>query len=154
MATWDEFETAAPELAAAGHRLLTQFGPGLAFLATIRASGAPRLHPICPVVVDGELWAFIITASPKCADLRRDGRYALHSFPPEEVDDEFVVSGTALEATDLAPGDPQWLRIQASTTASVGRADETPFRLGVDEAMLAAYEARGVFPPSYSTWHA
>lgn len=152
MATWDEFETAAPDLAASGLRLLTQFGPGLGFLSTVRADGGPRLHPICPVVVDGELWAFIITASPKCADLRRDGRYALHSFPPDEVEDEFALTGTAHEAHDVVIGDAQWERIQAATIADVGRADETPFRLGIDRAMLAVYEARGVFPPTYTTW--
>src|SRR3954471_22496991 len=101
MTTWDEFAAAAPALAASGEGLLTQFGPGLAFLATVRGDGGPRLHPICPVVVDGELWAFIITASPKCADLRRDGRFALHSFPAAETDDEFVITGTATEAADL-----------------------------------------------------
>lgn len=154
MATWEEFETAAPDLAAAGLALLTQFGPGLAFLSTLRPDGAPRLHPICPVVVDGELWAFIITASPKCADLRRDGRFALHSFPPDEVDDEFALSGTATEARDVTLGDARWERIRAATTAQVGRPDETPFRLGIDRAMLAVYRARGVFPPTYTSWAA
>lgn len=152
MATWGEFADAAPELAPAGAGLLTQFGPGLAFLATVDAAGAPRLHPVCPVVADGELWVFVITASPKCADLRRDGRYALHAFPPEEVDDEFVVRGSAVEAVDLSFGDDQWERVRAATTASVGRADETPFRLGIGSAMLATYQARGVFPPAYTTW--
>ena len=32
-------------------------------------------------------------SSPKCRDLERDGRYALHSFPPVEKDDEFAVTG-------------------------------------------------------------
>lgn len=154
MATWEAFATSAPDLAAAGAGLLTQFGPGLAFLATVRADGGPRLHPICPVIANGELWAVVITASPKCADLRRDGRFALHSFPPEEVDDEFAIRGTAIEAHDVEPGDPAWVRIQAATTASVGRPDETPFRLRIDSAMLATYEARGVFPPAYRTWPA
>ncbi len=154
MATWDEFATAAPDLAVAGARLLTQFGPGLAFLSTVRPDGGPRLHPICPVIHDGDLWAFVITASPKCADLRRDGRFALHSFPPEEVDDEFAVRGTAHEAADVRPGDPTWTAIQRATSAAVGRPDETPFRLGIDAVMLATYEARGVFPPAYSVWRA
>ncbi|MEZ5204227.1 MAG: pyridoxamine 5'-phosphate oxidase family protein [Acidimicrobiales bacterium] len=154
MATWGEFSSAAPELAAAGERLLTQFGPGLAFLATVRVDGAPRLHPICPVICDGELWAFVISASPKCADLRRDGRFALHSFPPDAVDDEFTIAGRASEAVDLEFGVATWERIRSATTASVGRADETPFRLSLDRAMHAAYEVRGSFPPAYSTWHA
>ena len=59
MATWNEFETDAPDIAAAGKQLLYQFGVGLAFLATLRKDGAPRLHPICPTIVDGHLYALI-----------------------------------------------------------------------------------------------
>src|SRR5258708_324637 len=73
MATWNEFETDAPDIAEAGKKLLYQFGVGLAFLATLRKDGAPRLHPICPTVVDGHLYA-LIGPTPKRADLRRGGR--------------------------------------------------------------------------------
>ncbi len=149
MATWSDFAEADPELAARGHRLLTQFGPGLAFLATVRADGGPRLHPICPVVADGGLWAFIIEASPKCADLRGDGRFALHSFPPAEVDDEFAITGRAAEVRSDAA---LHARLRAATTASIGRADEVLFALSVDTAMTATYEGRGIFPPAYAAW--
>lgn len=152
MATWSEFADAVPALAADGARLLTQFGPGLGFLATVRPDGGPRLHPICPVVADGGLWAFIVGHSPKCADLRRDGRYALHAFPPEEVDDEFVVHGRATEVPDPDPALHH--RLCAATTASVGRPDEVLFALHIDMAMTATYEARGIFPPTYATWSA
>jgi hypothetical protein len=148
MATWSAFEAAAPELATAGQRLLTQFGPGLGFLATVRPDGGPRLHPICPVVADGELWAFVLRHSPKCGDLLRDGRYALHSFPPEEKDDEFVATGTARPVDDDAAGD----RVKAATSARVGEEDEQLFALDIESAMLAIYEARGVFPPAYARW--
>jgi hypothetical protein len=148
MATWSTFEMAAPELAAAGHRLLYQYGPGLGFLATVRADGGPRLHPICPVVVDGELWAFILRQSPKCRDLVRDGRYALHSFPPAEKDDEFAVTGRVRRVDDAAPRS----RVMEATSARVGEDDEVLFALDVETALLAIYEARGVFPPAYARW--
>jgi hypothetical protein len=48
MVTWHEFVVAEPELAEAGRSLLFQFGVGLAFLATVRKDGAPRLHPRAP----------------------------------------------------------------------------------------------------------
>jgi hypothetical protein len=101
MATWNEFESDAPDIAAEGKKLLYQFGVGLAFLATLRKDGAPRLHPICPTVVDGHLYA-LIGPSPKRGDLKRDGRYALHTFPPTEVDDEFLVMGRATFIEDKA----------------------------------------------------
>ena len=50
MVTWKEFAGAQPELAETGRSLLLQFGVGLAFLATVRKDGAPRLHPVCPVL--------------------------------------------------------------------------------------------------------
>jgi hypothetical protein len=76
---------------------------GLGFLATVREDGGPRLHPVCPVIAVEGLYMFVVP-SPKRADLRRDGRYALHSYPPEEVDDEFFVTGRAAEVRDPASG--------------------------------------------------
>ena len=70
MVSWAEFQRLRPDLAEAGRRLLYQFGVGL-------------LHP-----------------SPKRQDLHRDGRYALHCFPPDDNEDAFVVSGRAMLITD------------------------------------------------------
>ena len=53
MMTWKEFATAQPGLAEVGRSLLFQFKVGLAFLATVRRDGAPRLHPVCPVLSNG-----------------------------------------------------------------------------------------------------
>jgi hypothetical protein len=47
MLRWADFQRVRPDLAEAGRRLLYQFGVGLAFLATVRADGGPRLHPRC-----------------------------------------------------------------------------------------------------------
>ena len=93
MARWQEFENAAPAMAAKGRALIYQHGAPLGYLATIRADGGPRIHPFCPVLAEGKLWAFILKTSPKCGDLLRDGRYALHAFPAEDVDDEFMARG-------------------------------------------------------------
>ena len=94
MARWEGFASSAPELEEAGRGLLYQYGIGLGFLATVRPDGSPRLHPFCPVIAEGGLFGFIVP-SPKRADLFRDGRYAIHAFPPEDVDDEFLLMGVA-----------------------------------------------------------
>lgn len=99
MATWAEFAVAAPRLAARVRGLLEQYGRGLGYLATVRADGGPRVHPVAPVLADGGLFCFIIQ-SPKRRDLTRDGRYALHSFPPELSDDEAYLAGRAMPVTD------------------------------------------------------
>ncbi|MGH2405330.1 MAG: pyridoxamine 5'-phosphate oxidase family protein, partial [bacterium] len=51
----------------------------MAYLATLRGDGAPRVHPVTPIVGEGRLFLFMEPTSPKGHDLRRDGRYALHS---------------------------------------------------------------------------
>jgi hypothetical protein len=96
MVTWGEFASAEPELATAGRSLLRPFSVGLAFLATVRRDGAPRLHPVCPVFSNDHLFVLITAASPKRGDLERDGRYALQTFPqPKPGSDEFYVAGRA-----------------------------------------------------------
>src|SRR5215472_13809742 len=153
MSSWSEFERRAPEMAEAGKKLLYQFGPGLAFLATVRKDGAPRLHPICPTVVDGNLYALILPSSPKCGDLRRDGRFAIHTFPPVENDDEFLVMGRAHFLEDSAQEtrvrDDQKARGMTSTN------DEALFRFEIERVMWAKYSGgHGTRPPKYTVWRA
>jgi len=146
---WGDLEQQAPELAAAGRRLLYQFGLGLGFLATVRPSGAPRLHPFCPIVAEGGLWGFI-GPSPKQQDLRRDGRYAAHAFPPEEVDDEFCVDGRAVEITA-----PEVIAaVRAAYGAPIQTGDEALFELRIERALLATYGPRPSWPPVYTRWPA
>ena len=106
MATWADVAASAPELAERGERLLRAFT--LAFLATVRPDGGPRVHPVTITVHDGHLYAFLVQGTPKRADLLRDPRYALHSFPSfaggavaSYVDDELVVFGTAHPIEDV-----------------------------------------------------
>jgi hypothetical protein len=95
--TWSEFAALEPELAGTGRSLLYQFGGvGLAFLATVRGDGAPRLHPVCPVISGDHLFVLVTPMSPKRGDLQRDGRYALQTFPqPKPGSDEFYLAGQA-----------------------------------------------------------
>jgi hypothetical protein len=105
VATWAEVAAADSELARDGERLLQTFT--LAFLATVRTDGGPRVHPVTITLCDGRLYVFLVHGTPKRADLLRDPRYALHSFPSfpqgtvaSYVDDELVLSGTARQIED------------------------------------------------------
>ena len=100
MIPWRAFDAVAPDMAAAGLRLLTDEGgePTVAFLATVGADGRPRMHPFIPAVVDGRLWAFVIV-SPKQSDLDRRGSYSIHSVPGAD-DESFFVSGAATRVDD------------------------------------------------------
>ena len=151
MISWNDFETRQPQMAEAGKKLLYQFGVGLAFLATVRKDGAPRLHPFCPTVVDGCLYGLILPASPKCNDLKRDGRYALHTFPPVETDDEFLIMGRAQFVED----DAQVSRVRADQIARgmTSTNDEALFRFAIDRVMYAKYPGgHGTWPPKYHIW--
>ena len=150
MATWNEFETDAPDIAEAGKKLLYQFGLGLAFLATLRKDGAPRLHPVCPTVLDGHLYA-LIGPSPKRGDLKRDGRYALHTFPPVEVDDEFLVMGRATFIDDKVIEDK--VRNDCVSRGMTTTGDDLPFEFRIESVMHAKYPGgHGTWPPKYSIW--
>jgi hypothetical protein len=154
MATWNEFEKQSPEIAAAGRRMLHQFGPGLGYLATVRRDGGPRLHPICPILHEGRLFA-LIAASPKQADLLRDGRYALHTFPSPDVDDEFYLTGRATHRDDAELAGR--VRDTFTATGATSTHDEMLFELDIEHVLLSTYKKRGEpdnFPPLYRKWHA
>ena len=97
MATWDGFAAAAPEMAELGLRQLRKFG--LAYLATTRKDGSPRVNPVCPVIADGRLYVSTSPTSPKRLDLQRDGRYVLHMLPGKQ-EEEFWVRGVARRTED------------------------------------------------------
>jgi hypothetical protein len=134
--TWADFAAAEPDLAATGAALLNQFGVGLAFLATVDAGGAPRLHPVCPVLSPHGLHVLITETSPKCGDLWRDGRYALQTFPqPKPGSDEFYVAGRARPVDDAAR--------RASILAAarhMADASEAVFELLVERVMHTRWE--------------
>jgi hypothetical protein len=54
---------------------------------------------MCPLVTDDALLGFL-QPSPKCQDLHRDGRFALHSFPTDANEDAFYLSGRAALVED------------------------------------------------------
>src|SRR5438067_12392829 len=101
MATWLEFEAEVPLLAGEARKNLYEVGIGLGFLATVRPGGAPRVHPVCPIVSRVGLHVLVVPG-PKQQDLRRDGRYALHTetCPPPNHEDGCMLAGTAREVTD------------------------------------------------------
>jgi len=152
VASWEEFEEGRPDLAAAGRALFYQFGVGLAFLATVRRDGGPRVHPMCPLIHGGGLFAFIVPG-PKQADLRRDGRYALHSFPCADNEDAFYCSGRAAVADD--PAVRQVLAdifVAERDGVPVPAPDHQLFRFGIETCLLTRTTGHGDFAPQHTTW--
>lgn len=99
MRSWSEFESAAPEFAAAARSLFVgSDGVAIGFLATASLLGAPHLAPVCPIVSGTDLYLSAATGTPKVRDLRDNPAYALHSFLGAS-DEEFQLHGYATEVT-------------------------------------------------------
>ena len=147
MVSWDQFELAAPELAAAGRRLLTRPGAGDPLLDTVRGSGLPRINPISAQLIGGRLLAFLIVGSAKLADLLADGRYALHMYQDPALPDEFQVRGRAQEILDPA--------IRAAAVAAWPFEPDDGYRLfelSIEQAVLGERSGPDEWPPRYTSW--
>jgi hypothetical protein len=138
MPTWQEFEVAAPGLAPfARERLAGR----VAYLATIRPDGGPRVHPVTPIVGAGHMFIFMEPTSPKGRDLARDGRYALHCGveDPSGGAGEVVVQGRAVPITDAN------LRALAVSSASYQPAERyILFELLLDQVSTTVYQGDAI----------
>ena len=131
--SWKLVEEQAPELAAFGAERLNG---RVAYLATIRKDGSPRVHPMTPIIGQGHLFAFMEPTSPKGHDLQRDGRYAIHCAMSDTTgaSGEFVVAGQAHIVDDLR------LRALAVSQGSYVPADRyVLFEFNVESAASTIY---------------
>jgi hypothetical protein len=152
MAAWSEIAQSQPDLMAAGERLLAG-AEGIAFLATVRADGGPRMHPVVPVLAAGRLYVFVVNLSPKHADLIRDGRYALHALPPPGGGEEFYLTGRSRHHSEQA------LRRQVSAASGnrLGTQDfEELFELDISRVLHTRWSGWGTKDiwPHYTRWPA
>jgi hypothetical protein len=154
--TWGDFAELEPELATAGRALLYQFGVGLGFLATTRRDGGPRLHPICPLLTSGGAFAFIVP-SPKQEDLRRDGRYALHSFPRPDDEDAFCALGSAHlvgHAATRAALSQQFVAERSQLHVPPPDDRDELFELRLDRCLMTRTKGHGDPSPVHTVWRA
>ena len=156
MVSWGKLREVRPDLEEAGRARLYQFGVGLAFLATVRPDGAPRLHPMCPVIDGDELYGLLIP-SPKRDDLHRDGRYAMHSFPTDDNEDAFYLTGTASHVADRAAWDPvaaRFLQEREWNEPPENFDEQELFRFGVETCLLTTTIGHGDPRPTHTVWRA
>lgn len=92
---WTEMEQRQPHLAAVGRQRLIE--PGVLLIATVRRDGTPRLSPVEPFVMDGDLLLSMLWQSRKARDLMRDPRILVHSIVTSRDggDGELKMRGTA-----------------------------------------------------------
>jgi hypothetical protein len=152
--SWNQFAALRPALAEPGRALLYRVGVGLAYLATTRPDGAPRVHPICPVLTERGAFAFIVP-SPKQRDLRRDGRYALHSFPCPDNEDAFSCSGRVAVVGDEARRaelGAVFVGERAQLAVPLPAADDLLVEFHLDSCLLTRTKGHGDPAPQHQVW--
>ena len=135
--SWSDLAQTNQELAEFGRN---RFASEVAFLATLRKDGSPRVHPVTPIIGDERLFVFMEPTSPKSHDLRHDSRYSLHRSvdDPGGGEGEFFVSGRANPIEDPA------IRKIAADSASYEIVDRyVLFELEVDAAVSTIYADDG-----------
>ena len=134
--TWHELETAVPEIARPGRERLER--AGIALLGTLRKDGSPRISPVEPHVVEGDLVFGVMPWSMKARDLARDPRCVLHNAvaDPDSREGEFKLYGSAREVEDRAVAE------RARGAWWVGRPAEDAriFSLSVEQAVLITWD--------------
>ncbi len=131
--TWKIFEEQQPELAEFGAERLNG---RVAYLATVRKDGAPRVHPMTPIIGQGHLFVFMEPTSSKGHDLQRDGRYAIHCAVSTNsgASGEFIMTGRAHLIDD-----PE-IRALAASLASYAPADRyILFEFDLESAASTVY---------------
>jgi hypothetical protein len=147
MTTWSEFESAAPELAREGRRLLERRSDGHGMLATVTGERPPRINPVNVHVLDGGLYLFVIDGSAKHRDLKADGRYSLHAQLDADAPSEFSVRGRVRRVDDEA------LRASIGGAWSFTVDDSyVLYELLVESALLGVRPTPDDWPPRYERW--
>lgn len=132
---WRDLEEAAPEIARLGKERLEHARVGL--LATLRKDGSPRISPVEPYFVDGDLLFGAMAWTLKVRDLDRDPRCTLHSAVtgPNAGEGELKLYGRATDAADE-------LRDACENGWWTGRPRESArvFSLDIDEASFVTWD--------------
>lgn len=131
--SWPQFAASEPDLAAFG---AARLATSLAYLATIRADGSPRVHPVSPIIAPSGLYVFMEPTSPKAADVCDRAQFALHNGVPDEAGSggEFHITGYGRLVDDVTS------RAEASAAASYTPAERyILFELLLGEARAIGY---------------
>jgi hypothetical protein len=126
VASWSDFEAAAPDLAARVRELLDAHGHKT--IATIRRDGSPRISGTETELSDGELWIGSMLNALKARDLQRDPRFALHSASedPDVWTGDAKLAGVA-EEVSAPDATSHRFRLDLREVSTVGLDDARKF---------------------------
>jgi len=122
---WAAFRRGDPGLAAIAESRMAE--DGLVLVGTLRANGWPRISPVEPLVVDGELYLGMMWRSRKAVDLLADPRCVVHTTVRDRnaTEGDVKIYGRARDITD--PGERA--HYAAALEAAIGWRPEGEFHL-------------------------
>ena len=139
---WGDLQQQAPRLARLCHERVID--PGVLLAVTIRLDGSPRLSPIEPLILDGDLWLSMMWQSRKALDLFRDDRLLVHSIIADRdgSQGEVKIRGTAVPVNE-----PSVRERYCAAVAVLGWQPEEPsfhlFRVDMDDVTVIRYRENG-----------
>jgi hypothetical protein len=149
---WSDIEHTQPRLATLARERL--IGPGVVLVATIRHDGTPRLSPVEPYVLGGDLWLSMMWQSTKARDLLRDPRILVHSIitSRDGAEGEFKIRGTA-----RAQHDPSVQRRYADAVAASLGWNPQPgrfhlFAVDISQVTFITYDPGGSGDQHVAIW--
>jgi hypothetical protein len=149
---WSEMEEAQPRLGELSRERL--IGPGVVLVGTVRRDGTPRISPVEPYLLDGELWLSMLWQSTKARDLLRDPRILVHSVITgrDGTEGEVKLRGTARAEEDLAVQ----RRYADAVTADLGWNPQPGrfhlFAVDIGEVVLIRYDPDGRGDQHVARW--
>ena len=149
---WSDIESTQPHLARLAQQRLID--PGVVLVATIRHDGTPRLSPVEPYVLDGELRLSMMWQSAKARDLLRDPRILVHSVITNRdgAEGEFKVRGTVRVENDQAVQ----RRYAEAVAASLGWNPQPGrfhlFAVNISQVTFIAYDPGGSGDQRVAMW--
>jgi hypothetical protein len=149
---WSQMTESQPRLAAlAKERLIA---PGVVLVGTIRRDGTPRLSPVEPFLLEGDLWLSMMWQSAKARDLIRDPRILVHSVitSRDGAQGEVKLRGTVRDEPD--PGVQR--RYAAAVAGSLGWEPEPGlfhlFAVSLEQVTYIAYDPGGSGDQHVAMW--
>jgi len=118
--------------------------PGVFLVVSIRRDGTPRLSPVEPLLLEGDVWLSMMWQSRKALDLLRDDRILIHSIVTtrEGTEGEVKVRGRAIAVDDRAAR-----ARYRDAVAVLGWRPEEPwfhlFRIEIEDLTLIRYAPSG-----------
>jgi hypothetical protein len=127
------------EDAAAGRERIER--TGLVLVGTIRRDGTPRISPVEPLIVDGQLYLGMMWRSKKALDLLRDPRCLVHNTISNRngAEGEFKLRGHAVDVQDADVRE----RYCQALYESIDWRPEEPYHLfsvDIDSASFVTYK--------------